>query len=79
MKDHYECDMQYLQTATGSTHWWVKPCHSLLFGKLRHLCQTMGAPYSLLIADLDKTDVVELSVAYGTVQTLPHIDLDPDV
>lgn len=39
----------------------------------------MGAPYALLIADLDKTDVVELSVAYGTVQTLPHIDLDTDV
>jgi len=41
----------------------------LTASELRQLCQTMGEPYAHLIAELDKADVVELSVAYGKVQT----------
>lgn len=41
----------------------------LTASKLRQLCQTIGERYAHLIAELDKADVVELSVAYGKVQT----------
>ena len=41
----------------------------LTASELRQLCQTMGERYAHLIAELDKADVVELSVAYGKVQT----------
>ena len=36
---------------------------------LRQLCQTMGESYAHLMAELSKNDVVELTVAYGKVQT----------
>lgn len=35
---------------------------------LRQLCQTMGEPYAHLMAELERNDVVELTVAYGKVQ-----------
>ena len=41
----------------------------LTASELRQLCQTMGESYAHLMADLDKNDVVELTVAYGKVQT----------
>jgi hypothetical protein len=37
---------------------------------LRQLCQTMGEPYAQLMAELEKNDAVELTVAYGKVQHL---------
>ena len=40
----------------------------LTASELRQLCQTMGEPYAHLMAELDKNDVVELTVAYGKVQ-----------
>jgi len=40
---------------------------------LRQLCQTMGEPYAHLMAELERNDVVEFTVAYGKVQG-PSID-----
>ena len=45
----------------------------LTASELRRLCQTMGEPYAHLMAELDKKDVVELTVAYGKVQR-PSVD-----
>ena len=42
----------------------------LTASELRQLCQTMGESYAHLIAELDKNDVVEFTVAYGKVQTV---------
>ena len=41
--------------------------------ELRQLCQTMGEPYAHLMAELERNDVVEFTVAYGKVQG-PSID-----
>ena len=41
--------------------------------ELRQLCQTMGEPYAQLMAELERKDVVELTVAYGKVQR-PALD-----
>jgi len=37
---------------------------------LRQLCQTMGESYAHLMAELEKNDVVELTVAYGKVRSI---------
>jgi len=42
----------------------------LTASELRQLCQTMGEPYAHLMAALEKNSVVELTVAYGKVQTV---------
>ena len=41
--------------------------------ELRQLCQTMGEPYAHLMAELANNDVVELTIAYGKVQS-PSVD-----
>ena len=41
--------------------------------ELRQLCQTRGEPYAHLMAKLANNDVVELTVAYGKVQS-PSVD-----
>jgi len=41
--------------------------------ELRQLCQTMGESYAHLMAELERNDMVELTVAYGKVQR-PSLD-----
>lgn len=41
--------------------------------ELRQLCQTMGESYAHLMAELERNEVVELTVAYGKVQ---HLSVD---
>lgn len=50
-----------------------EPSSTLTASGLRQLCQTMGEPYAHLMAKLQTSDVVELTVAYGKVQR-PSVD-----